>query len=369
MNKKIVFVDDGRKKVFVGLEDSKKKWVICVRSDGEIIKQVTMPAQYMNLNNFFNNNFFGMRIIVIYETGFRGFSLHDKIVQDGHECIVIPANKVTQAKDARVKTDRIDAKRLAEILEMGDVVVCHVPEKRRRMDRQVSRTMVQVQENLKQVKLRIQAFCLQHDIEFVAFNEPWTASVYKRLKDELLLKLDHSLQVCLNVYIKELELFMKLRQDLRKELSNLSQVAPYNEWFKYFKSAPGIGELTAIRFALEWGDLTRFATGKHFASYLGLTGSEFTTAESIRKGHITKQGNGQVRAWLIESAWVAIRFDPVLKKKFNAVKGHKKSNNSKRAIVAVARKLAVRLWYLVTHKEEYTVGLIEKMTVKKLTNK
>ena len=84
-------------------------------------------------------------IIVIYEAGFQGFRLHDYLELDGIDCIVMPANKVTQEKDNRVKTDKVDARRLARNLENGDYSNCWVPDRELREDRRVSRTLTQIQ--------------------------------------------------------------------------------------------------------------------------------------------------------------------------------------------------------------------------------
>jgi len=121
-------------------------------------------------------------------------------------------------------------------------------------------------------------------------------------------------------------------------------------------SSPGIGWLTAIRLTLEWGDLRRFPTGKHIASFTGLTSREYSTGDTVRRGRITGQSAEQVRSWLIECAWRAIRKDPVLLTKYRAVKNN--SGSPKKAIVAVARKLAVRLWTLETSGQFYEVGIV-----------
>ena len=63
--------------IFVGLEDSKKSWKICVRSGGIIVHETSMPAKYEILHNFFKNRFPGCKIKLIYEAGFKGFGLHD----------------------------------------------------------------------------------------------------------------------------------------------------------------------------------------------------------------------------------------------------------------------------------------------------
>ena len=118
-------VKDNR--IFVGLEDSKNTWKVCIRCEGRIVHQASMPVNYGNLRHYFMNRFPGCTIIVMYEAGFQGFWLHDLLEEDGIDCIVTPPNKVTQEKDNRVKNDKIDARRLAINLENGDYKSCCVP--------------------------------------------------------------------------------------------------------------------------------------------------------------------------------------------------------------------------------------------------
>ena len=120
------------KDVYVGVDDSKKTWVICVRSGQMVVHETTMPAKYENLRNYFRHKFPECRIRVMYEAGFQGFWLHDLLEADGIDCIVTPPNKVTQEKDNKVKTDKRDAHRLAKNLENRDYVSCHVPDRERR---------------------------------------------------------------------------------------------------------------------------------------------------------------------------------------------------------------------------------------------
>ena len=94
-----------------------------------------MLAKYEVLQAYLMNRYPDCEITVMYEAGFQGFWLHDLLEDDGVKCIVTPPNKVTQAKDDRVKTDKRDARRLAQNLENGDYVSCHVPDRERREDR------------------------------------------------------------------------------------------------------------------------------------------------------------------------------------------------------------------------------------------
>lgn len=109
------------KEIFVGLEDSKKTWKIAVRCERMLIHQVSMEAKYPVLIRYLRHNLPGCTIHVIYEAGFKGFNLHDRLTEDGIDCVVVPPHLVTEPKVNRVKTDKRDAKRLAFILENNDV--------------------------------------------------------------------------------------------------------------------------------------------------------------------------------------------------------------------------------------------------------
>lgn len=123
-----------------------------------------MPTEYDNLRTFFERKFPECRIQVIYEAGFQGFWLHDLLEHDGIDCIVTPACKVTQEKVNRVKTDKIDARRLAKVLETGDYTSCWVPDRELREDRQISRTLTQMQRNIVATKNRMRRFLEFHGL-------------------------------------------------------------------------------------------------------------------------------------------------------------------------------------------------------------
>lgn len=113
---------------------------------------------------------------------------------------------------------------------------------------------------------------------------------------------------------------------------------------------PGVGKVTALAFVLTIGDPSRFACGKQVASYLGLIPAEDSSGGKQRLGHLTKQGNALLRGWLVEAAHVAARSEPQLGRCYRrlAMKKHRSI-----AAVAVARKLAVRLWWMWVRGLDY----------------
>ncbi len=106
---------------------------------------------------------------------------------------------------------------------------------------------------------------------------------------------------------------------------------------------PGVGPVTALAFVLTLGDPERFSCGRKVASYLGLIPSEKSSGGHQRLGHITKQGNALLRGLLVEAAHSAVETDPELKRCYRRLAMKK---NRSIAAVAVARKLAVRMWWM-----------------------
>lgn len=342
------------KDVFVGLEDSKRSWKLCVRSGGQIVDETSLPADYENLRNYLSGRFPECRVRVIYEAGFSGFWLHDRLVESGWECVVTPAHTVTQEKVKKVKTDKVDARRLARNLENGDYRRCVVPDREQREDRQVSRTITQLQREITANKNRIRRFLDFHGLNQGNLKKKFSKGDYQRLEQ---LPLSYPLQISLQALLSLVKFLEAQKASLLVELKKITAKERYGRSIAIKASFPGIAWLTATRLTLEWGDLSRFGSGQQLASYVGLTASEHSTGEEVHRGRITGQGSGTVRAWLIQCAWRALSQDPVLLRKFEAVRAN--SGSKKKAIVAVARKLTVRLYHLERLGETYAIGTLQ----------
>lgn len=344
--------------IFIGLEDSKKTWKVCARSNRIIVNEASMPAEYESLRSYLENKYPHCEIHVMYEAGFRGFELHDQLKADGYDCIVTPPHTVSQEKVQRQKNDRIDCRRLAKNLENGDYHTCHVPERHQREDRQISRVFEQIKRDITREANRIRRTLEFHGLDQEFPPGAWSRSQYLRVQDSLKkMDISETLQFTFNQNFSKLINLWEQQKLVLRELHRLAKSEPYKTNVELLKSAPGVGTLSAIRFVLEWGDLSRFSRKEQFSSFLGLIPSENSSGEKEHKGHITKQGNRMVRSWLIECTWRAIKYDPVLLKKFNNV--WRSSGSRKKAIVAASRKLANRLRAILIHKTPYTIGLIK----------
>ena len=108
-------------------------------------------------------------------------------------------------------------------------------------------------------------------------------------------------------------------------------------------SHPGVGALTALAFVLIIGEAERFDCGKQIAAYLGLVPTEESSGEQQRLGHISKQGNSLLRFLLVEAAQATVRCDGRWRSQFFQLA---KRRGRKIAKVAMARRLAVRLYWM-----------------------
>lgn len=289
---------------------------------------------------------------MIYEAGFKGFNLYDQLFEDGIDCVVIPPHMVTEPKVNRIKTDKRDANRLSLILENHDFKdACYVPDRERREDRQVSRTLIGIQKDIVRTRNRIHKLLDFHGIE-TSFRI-WGRAEFGALKS---ISLSEPLRISLDILLTQLEALWTYQVSLRAALRVLCCKERYRKAFEIARSLPGIGWFTAIRLVLELGeDLSHFTSGKKIASFVGLTCSEYSTGETERKGRITGIGSGFIRSALIENSWVAIRRDPVLLGKFSRI--WRASGSKKKAIVAVARMLIVRLRSCMVLGVPYVMGV------------
>jgi transposase len=147
-----------------------------------------------------------------------------------------------------------------------------------------------------------------------------------------------------------LGLLTMLDQQVRKLDEAVEQAAEAHAAARLLMTQPGVGPNTALAFVLTIGDVSRFRRGKQVASYLGLIPREESSGGRQKLGAITKQGNRMLRSLLVEAAGIAVRCDPGFRKQY-LHRCHAKPKAV--AKVAAARKLAVRLYWMLRTQTGY----------------
>jgi transposase len=166
---------------------------------------------------------------------------------------------------------------------------------------------------------------------------------------------------------QDLSLYQSLEElvkEVEAELGQLSTCQPWVKQVPFLVQLPGLGVLSVMSVLAAIGDITRFPSAKHLVGYAGLGASVHDSGETHQGGHITKEGRRDLRGVMVEAAWVAVEHHPYWKAQFERLT---KRIGKQKAIVAVARKLLVAIWHVLTEQEADTHAQIEAVT-RKLMN-
>lgn len=340
------------KTISVGMDIHKRSWHVTAISSDVVLFTGAIPPSYDALMSIFRR-FDTCMMQVAYEAGPCGFGLYDLLDNDNFRCIVVPPNLIPTESGNKVKTDKIDSKKLASLLEAGILKEVFVLPVEQRMHRDLLRTRRQLVEHRTGVIKQIKARFLYHAIEPENANKrEWTAKQIKAILDYDFPYpfLKKAVEAFLETYS---QLTLTIRS-LNKEIRVLSNTEKYKADVALLMTVPGIARLSAMEILTELGDLKRFGNNDQLAAFLGLTPSEFSSGEFTRKGHITRCGNKRVRTCLVESSWKLIGHDGVMREKYESIKYRR---GAKRAIVAIARNLSGRIRGMMLRNEQYVTGV------------
>ena len=284
----------------------------------------------------------GHRVHVVYEACGFGFTLYRQLRAAGAHCYVIAPRKLDE-QGTRVKTDPRDAtmlcQRLSRYLEGNtrELAVIRVPSEEEEQARHVSRQREQLVRHRQKLEAQGRALLVSHSLPAPAHwwkKQTWTR-LSKLLPEWIVLRLE--------VYRPAL---FALEEQIALLSRELQAAAP--------PSLPtGLGRLTSTVLSREVCAWERFRNRRTVSSYTGLCPGEHSSGSKRVPGSVTKRGNPRVRAALVECAWRMVRFQPqyppVQKRLAILCKGSRATGATrKKAIVAVARHLAVDLWRLHT---------------------
>jgi len=340
------------KGVFIGIDVHKESWHVTARAEEGAVFHGGIPSQYHALQRLFDH-FKDCKIKVAYEAGPCGFWLYDKLIEDGIEAIVVPPSLIPIESGNKVKTDKRNSRKLAKLLENNLLKRVYVLTEEDRVDRELLRTRRQIVEHRKDVARQIKSKLLFYGISSpFAPRHGWGQSYLQWLKGLDLGR--EGLRVCFESLIELYDYLTDQLLKMNQRVKELSQSSKYRQRLKLLCSVPGIGTLIGMEILVELPEMERFKSGDELASYVGLTPSEYSTGQYVRQGRITRCGNKRVRTCAVEGSWILITKDPLMRLRYNKLKAMK---GAKRAIIAIARKLIIRIRRILLNKEPYIVGV------------
>ena len=160
---------------------------------------------------------------------------------------------------------------------------------------------------------------------------------------------------CFQVLLAEYHFQEAQIRDLTQQLHELAADERYRGRVALLRTVPRMGRLTAIELLLELQDVGRFRRAAQLGAYVGLTPAQYSSGEHVRLGRITGQGKPMLRMLLVQLAWRVIGADGALRQRYEALRGRA---GGKRAIVAIARLLLLRIRHMLLADEPYVVGLV-----------
>lgn len=331
---------------YAGIDLGKRKSQIkVIGADRRIIEEVKIENSPEAFKRIFRK--YKKRIRVACEACSNAFWVADLLEPMVREIHVGDTKKIRWIAEARIKTDKIDAGILAELLRADLFPDICVPPRRIRELRELVRGLVRLRRQKVRFRNQVHGLLGRHGIlydrgekkgsKLAALLREANLADAVRIPAECLLRLEERIQD------EGRELEKVIHEELKKEPA-------LHKTVKLLESIPGVGKFSALLFVLEIWDIRRFRDASRLASYIGLVPSTYQTGQTEWHGRITKQGNALLRWILIQNAWIAMRHHWFFGRLYER---HKRRLGGTRAIVPVARALLATIYRVWTDGKSY----------------
>ena len=296
----------------------------------------------------------GAQIIMAYEASSCGFVLRDEAEALRMKCGVLAPTKMDKSVEQRKhKNDDRDAadvleKVRAHVLAGNRLPTVWVPDAPTRDDRELVRGRLELAEKQSQSKAQIRMLIKRHGLEKPSgLGAGWTVGYRRWLKtlSESEQPLGWSTRQALSSLLRQLEFLDAELERMQKPLEQLAKAPRHHAIIQELTQEAGVGVLTAMVYRTEIGHAGRFGRSRQVGKFVGLTPTSHESGQqNDRKGHISRQGPRRLRKVLCQASWVHIAHDDQARDRYQrlVLRNPKKK---KIALVAVMRRLAVRLWH------------------------
>ena len=340
--------------IFAGLDVDKRSMAVTFTDHGTMQKSLKLPYSATQLLKYTEKHFPAQRVAFVYEAGPTGFGLHDELTKATQFCLVVSPSMVPQAPRNKVKTNRLDSKKLSEGLRGGQLKGIHVPAQSYRELRHLVQLRDTHVAQMKATKQRIKSLLLYEGISFPDAAGKWSAPVLRELEQ---LPCNATVRFKLDQLIDTLQFHYLAAAKVQKQVRHFCNNDPeLQQCIHFLASLPGVGTITATHALARLGDWREITDVRQIAGFLGLVSSEHSTGEKINRGEITRIGDKRLRNKLIQCAWIAIRKDPELRAFYRRVYARQpKKVAARKAIVAVARKLTTRMYAVLKQQRAFVI--------------
>jgi transposase len=342
--------------VFAGLDVDKRSISVTFTDHQGFLKSLRMPYSAEYLVNHVRKHFADKKVAFAYEAGPTGYGLYDGIVAQAYPCLIAAPSMIPKAPGQRVKTNRLDSRALSESLRGGQLKSIHVPSPLYRELRHLTQLRDTFVSEMVGMKQRIKSLLLMEGMEFpeAPAGSQWSFMVKNKLRK---LPCSSTVRFKLDQWLDSLEFNEKQVLKTTREIRRFCQNDPeLSQCIKYMMSVSGIGWIVASQLLARIGDWRELKNVRQLAGFLGLVPTEHSTGERTDRGSITRTGDERLRSKMVQASWSAIRKDAELRDFFRSVcRKHPRQQGPRVAIVAVARKLSVRISVVLMKQRPYVV--------------
>jgi len=252
------------------------------------------------------------------------------------------------------KTDRIDARKQAVLLQLGEIPKVHMPSARIRQWRLQIQHRRKLVNSCTQTKNRIRMLLKNHGYRQPEHGGSWWKITNREWMRRLSEKVNADWSETLADFLDQLALY---EGQIKQRTEKLNERLSRHAGGYLLQTIPGVGPRTAEAVLAYTDEVDRFRRGKQYCSYFGMTPKLDESGSRRRLGHISKQGPSVVRWLIVESAWRAIKKCPSLLYYYEQVR-HGQNKRKKIAIVATARKMLSIMRAMQTTGEVFNEKLV-----------
>lgn len=340
-------------KIFIGIDVHSSSWRVAIAPETGVVKEHSQLPSATGLFDFLNKHYPEGEYHAVYESGFSGFSTYYALKEAGISSIVIHAADVpTTQYEETMKSDRIDARKLARSLKAGLLKGIYVHRRDDLDARSVVRLRKTICKELCGYKSRVKHLLHSNGVSFPErfsrSGSHWSRAFISWLKTDV--SLLSSTRHSLDLLIFQIETLRQSLLKATKQMRELSQSERYRNDYGLLTSIPGLGFCCAMSLLTEIGDFSRFSNEREFASYLGLVPTCHSSGDKVSHGEKTFRGNKKLGPQLVETAWISIYRDRGLG---CAYTGYRKRMTPQEAIVRIARKLANIIFSIMKTGKRY----------------
>lgn len=287
----------------------------------------------------------GEEIFAAIESTCTWYHIYEKLASLDVDTTLVNVRRTKVIAESKIKTDKLDAKSLAQCLRTGFIATAYIPPKEIIERRDILRHYISLGRDLSRQKNKIQAILLRNGVKH-GFSDLFGKAGMNFLKN---LTIRNSERYRLDSYVRIVETLQEERKQTKKKIMTLCR---HNDQAMLLTSIPGISYVGAMIIISEIGEITRFTSSKKLCNYAGLVPRTIQSGTHTYHGRILKECNTNLKWILNQCTHVHTRNcpdSPITRHYYKLVS--KKGNN--KATVAASRKMLTCIWHMLTKSETF----------------